>query len=300
MLQAPFLSPGDRIRIVSPAGKIDPAKINPGIELLKQAGYKIETGKHYADSFYQFAATDEQRLQDLQEALDDDTCSAIICSRGGYGSIRIADQLDWSRFCKSPKWLVGFSDITVFHALLQQQGFQSIHGPMPGFFLNDGKPSESYEMLLQILQGQTPSIQFDPFPLNRNGHATGELIGGNLSIVYSLLGTPWFPDTTGKILFIEDLTEYLYHLDRMMHSLKLAGKLAGISALLVGQFTEMKDNASPFGQSVEEIILASVADYDFPVYFNCPSGHITENMPLVLGRNYALTVHDSRVQLKAI
>ncbi len=300
MLQPPFLKAGDRIRIVSPAGKIDQKKINAGLHLLQEEGYEIVTGKSYAGSHFQYAATDEQRLADLQEALDDEDCKAIICARGGYGSIRIADKLDWSQFVQHPKWLVGFSDITVFHSMLQTQGFQSIHGPMPGFFLHDGQPAQSFNMLCDILKGENHSIEFKSHSLNRPGKAEGAMIGGNLSIVYSLLGTSFFPETNGKILFLEDLSEYLYHLDRMMNSLRLSGKLDGISALLVGQFTELKDNSSPFGKTIEEIILEAVSDYDFPVYFDCPSGHIDENMPLVFGHGYSITDSDGQVKLEPV
>lgn len=295
MQKPAFLRQGDRIRIVSPADKIKPEKILPALELLKTEGYEVVVGKHVFDSHFQFSATDEQRLYDLQEAMDDPNCKAIICSRGGYGAIRIADQLNFSKFKENPKWLVGFSDITVLHAYFQKEGFCSIHGPMPGFYLKDGKPTESFCQLIQLLTGEIPAYSFDKAMQNRTGKATGQLSGGNLSIVYSLLGTPNQIDTNEKILFIEDLSEYLYHLDRMMYGLKLSGSLQNLKALLVGSFTDLKDNDSPFGQSFEEIILNAVRDYDFPVFFNCPSGHIDENMPLVFGQTYSLTEEKDRI-----
>ncbi|RKD92340.1 S66 peptidase family protein [Mangrovibacterium diazotrophicum] len=297
MHQPAFLKPGDRIRIVSPAGKIDAEKVMPAVELLKQEGFEVLLGQHTFDRHFQFAGTDADRLNDFQEALDDPDCRAIICSRGGYGAIRLVDELNFERFRRSPKWLVGFSDITVLHARFQQEGFCSIHGPMTAFYLKDGVQTESYRKLMQMVRGNFSTDTFDAHQLNRGGHAEGELCGGNLSIVYSLLGTALAPDTAGKILFIEDLTEYLYHLDRMMHGLKMAGKLKDLSALLVGSFTEMKDNDSPFGQSVEEIIFEAVRDYDFPVYFDCPSGHIDENMPLLFGGQYSLTAQNGQVIL---
>ena len=288
MFQADFLRPGDRIRIVSPAGKIQTEKVMPSVELLQKEGFEVLTGKHLTDTHFQFAGTDENRLQDLQEALDDPQCKAIICSRGGYGTIRIADQLDFSTFRENPKWVIGFSDITILHTMLQNEGFCSIHGPMPAYYLKGEKTSESFRQLVKLLAGNIPAYAFESHPLNRSGKASGKLCGGNLSIIYSLLGTTMEPNTEGKILFIEDLSEYLYHLDRMMHSLKYSGKLKNLKALLVGSFTKMKDNDLPFGKSVEEIIMEAVEPYHYPVFFNCPSGHIDENMPLVFGQQYEL------------
>ncbi|PTN10699.1 LD-carboxypeptidase [Mangrovibacterium marinum] len=300
MIKPPFLKAGDRIRIISPAGKVNRDKIWPGLELLRAEGYDLVQGKHVFGNHFQFAATDQQRLSDLQEALDDPQCKAIICSRGGYGSVRIADQLNFRRFRENPKWLVGFSDITVLHAYLQKEGFCSIHGPMPGFYQNENQPTTSFRQLMQLLTGKLPAYSLAQASLNRPGQATGELCGGNLSIIYSLLGTPQQVDTTNKILFIEDLSEYLYQLDRMMHSLKLSGSLKNLKALLVGSFTDMKDNSSPFGSSVEEIIFDAIKEYDYPVFFNCPSGHIDENRPLLLGHRYSLANSAGEVTLSPL
>ncbi|WP_372774455.1 LD-carboxypeptidase [Mangrovibacterium sp.] len=300
MQQPAFLKSGDRIRIVSPAGKVQAENILPSVKLLEEEGFEICCGKHFLESHFQFAGTDQQRLQDLQKALDDPKCKAIICSRGGYGSIRIADQLDFSKFRNNPKWLVGFSDITVLHALFQREGFCSIHGPMPSFYLNEGKPTESYKQLVHLLRGKIPTYTFTNHLSTQKSKAIGELCGGNLSILYSLLGTPFQPVVNGRILFIEDLSEYMYHLDRMMHNLKFAGLLKDLKALLVGSFTEMKDNDSPFGQSVEQIILEAVREYDYPVYFNCPSGHIGENMPLLFGHTYCIDEQDGLIRLSPV
>ena len=299
MRQPAFLKPGDRIRVVSPSGKVNADKIGPGIECLRAEGFELLVAGHVFGSHFQFAGTDEERLQDLQEALDDPDCRAIVCARGGYGAIRLAEQLCLDAFRRNPKWLVGFSDITVLHALIQKEGFCSIHGPMPGFYLKEGAQTESFRQLVAVLKGESSAYAFETHSLNRNGEAAGELCGGNLSIVYSLLGTPWQLETEGKILFIEDLSEYLYHLDRMMYGLKLSGSLKGLKALLVGSFTDLKDNDSPFGQSVEEIILSAVKDYNYPVLFNCPSGHIDENMPLVFGRTYGIGTANGQVLLES-
>ncbi len=287
-----YLKPGDRIRIVSPAGKINKEKLIAGINLLKNEGFEIVVGNHIFGNHFQFSSTDQDRLSDLQEAMDDGKCKAIVCARGGYGSVRIADQLDFSSIKKNPKWLIGFSDITVLHCLFQKHGIASIHGTMPGFYLKDRMPTESFTSLIQILKGETQSFQIVNHKLNRNGTSKGHLIGGNLSILYSLLGTKFESETKGKILFIEDTSEYLYHLDRIMHSFKLAGKLEDLTGLLVGSFSEMKDNDPPFGQTVEEIILNAVKEYNFPVCFDFPVGHIERNLPLVIGGEYEMNVSD--------
>ncbi len=300
MISPGFLQQGDRIQIVSPAGKVNKDKILSGTDLLEEQGFEVLFGDHVFTNHFQFAGTDEERLRDLQQALDDPKCKAIICARGGYGSIRIADQINFTQFKKNPKWLVGFSDITVLHSLFQKEGFCSIHGAMPGFYLDEGQPSESFLSLMKILKGEKLEIECPTEKLNRKGVSEAPIIGGNLSILYSLLGTSIEPDTNDKILFIEDLSEYLYHLDRIMHSLKLSGKLAHLKGLVVGQFTDMKDNDSPFGQSVEEIILNAVKEYDFPVCFNFPVGHVDQNLPLMVGAKYQLDVSDNSAQLKLL
>ena len=287
-----YLTTGDKIRIISPAGNISVKKASPGIELLQQEGFEVEVGNHVFDHYFQFAGTDKQRLADLQEAFDDEYCKAIICSRGGYGTIRLISELDFSKFLENPKWLIGFSDITVLHVALQQLGFCSIHGPMPGFFIQKKDKTQSYTELIRILKGHENRIVFPYSNNNRTGTAIGQAVGGNLSILYSLLGTPFEPDTNHKILFIEDVGEYLYHIDRMMWSLKFAGKLERLAGLVVGSFTELKDN--DFGQSVEEIIMDTVKGYNFPVCFNCPAGHISENQPIMLGAEYSLEIDETR------
>ena len=300
MLKPPNLKEGDRIRIVSPSGKVNEEKAMPGIEMLRQAGFEVILSDHVFTSYFQFAGTDQQRLDDLQQALDDPICKAIVCARGGYGAIRIADQIDFSAFRENPKWLVGFSDITVLHALIQKEGFCSIHGAMPGFYLMENQASESFTELLNVLQGNHPSVQVLTHEFNRTGAVEGELVGGNLSIFYSLLGTPFEPETTNKILFIEDLSEYLYYLDRMMYSLKLSGKLRDLKGILLGGFTEMKDNDSPFGLSALEIIHNAVKDYSYPVCYEFPAGHTDRNLPLVFGGEYSFEVTKYQSTLKLI
>ena len=290
MIIPPFLKPGDRIRIVSPAGKVQKDKILPGIELLQDEGYEVVVGRHVFGKNFQYSGTDLQRAADLQEAINDPETRAIICARGGYGSLRIIEKTDFSPLLKNPKWLVGFSDVTAFHVVLNKLGIASIHGAMPGFFLDDKKPSKSFFSLMELLSTGSSESKIQAEENNRYGSCSGELVGGNLSLLYSLQGTPWQLETSGKILFIEDLSEYLYHLDRMMQNLRLSGQLKNLAGLVVGGFTDMKDNDSPFGKSAYEIILEAVQNYQFPVCYNFPAGHIPKNLALMFGGTYRLDV----------
>ena len=285
------LQPGLKIRIVSPAGKIAREHVMPAVEWLETAGYTVELGKHVFAEHYQFAGTDEQRLEDLQKALDDPDCAAIICSRGGYGTVRIIDELNFTNFLEYPKWLVGFSDITILHCCLNNYEIPSIHGAMPRYFFDEeGAPNENLTSLMQVLTENTASYEIPYNEFNRTGNVKAELIGGNLSIVSSLQGTFYDLDTDGKILFLEDIDEFLYHTDRMIHQLKLSGKLDNLAGLIIGDFTDMKDNESPFGQSVHEIIADAVSDLTYPVCFGLPAGHDKLNLALMFGREWEMEV----------
>lgn len=292
MIFPPSLQPGDRIRIVAPAGNVSKEKVLPGIELLKERGFEVLVGRHVFGRHFQYAGTDEERLADLQEALNDPRTHAIICARGGYGSIRILEKLDFAPLLKHPKWLAGFSDITILHAALNKLPMASVHGAMPGSFLENLKPEKSFQSLMEALTSGHSQVEMEPNPFNRPGKASGELVGGNLSLLYNLQGTPWQLDTRGKILFLEDVAEYLYHLDRMMQNLRLSGQLKGLSGLILGGFSDMKDNDSPFGNSVFEIIREAVQSYNFPVCFDFPAGHIPKNISLIMGASYDLEVED--------
>jgi muramoyltetrapeptide carboxypeptidase len=301
MKTPPFLMPGAKIRIVSPSGKCTEEQVIPAVNWLRETGYQVEPGRNIFGQYFQYSGEDQDRLADLQEALDDPEAKAIICSRGGYGTIRLIDQLNFSRFRKHPKWLVGYSDITVLHNRLHLSGFPSIHGAMcRGFFPENGSPSDTLLSLMNLLRGEKPDYIIVPSPGNHTGTETARLVGGNLSLLYSLIGTPYDLDTAGKILFIEDIGEYLYHIDRMMVSLRLSGKLKYLAGLVVGQFTEVKDNEEPYGKSVEEIILDAVRDYDFPVCFNFPAGHGQPNLALRLGSVWKLKVTKNNCSLKLI
>ncbi len=294
-----FLKPGDCIRIVSPAGKVDEHDILPAVHWLEQQGYRVKPGKNMFARHFQFAGTDAQRLSDLQESIDDPDTAAILCSRGGYGTIRIASRLDYTNLLRYPKWIIGFSDITILHAQLNRLRIASVHGAMPRhYFGRNHLPNENLRTLMNLLSGGTVTYTTPSEKENRYGIATGELTGGNLSIVASLMGTPWEVDTQGKILLIEDINEYLYQTDRMMHQLKEGGKLENLAGLLVGDFTRMKDNQSPFGKGLREIISEAVAGYDYPVSFGFPAGHDKKNLALTFGVRWNMEVTHSLSQLK--
>ena len=286
-----YILPGDMIAVVAPAGKVKPEEVLPPIAWLERRGYRIWQGAHLLGGCFQFSGTADERLADLQEALDHPEVKAIIFARGGYGLVHLADRIRPDGFLKNPKWLAGYSDITILHNMSAGLGIPSLHGPMlRGSTGPDGNPSGSFESMMQILEGNGANYTFDARPHNRAGLAQAPLTGGNLSILYSLLGTPFDIDTEGKILFIEDIGEYLYHIDRMMHSLKLAGKLQKLKGLVVGQFTDVRDNPEPFGKNVEEIISHAVAGYEYPVCFGFQAGHEKTNHPMILGHRWRLAV----------
>ncbi|MEX0967522.1 MAG: LD-carboxypeptidase [Bacteroidia bacterium] len=290
----PFLKNGDTIAIVSTARKIAPDELLPAVAAYEKEGFKVRLGKTIGRSFHQFAGSDNERLADFQEMIDDGEVKAIICARGGYGTSRIIDRLDFSRFEQKPKWIVGYSDVTVLHChVVKNHGVATLHATMPLHMLKCDQDQESFDSLVAVLKGKIKNYDFDPHLLNRAGMASGELTGGNLSIIYNLTGTASEPDTDGKILFLEDLDEYLYHVDRMMVMLKRAGKLENLAGLLIGGMTGMNDNAVPFGQSAEEIIRAHVEDYTYPVAFGFPAGHGPRNLAMVMGMPSTLNVNNN-------
>lgn len=301
MIVPSFLKPGDKIKIVSPAGKVEEEYIYRAVEWLSAQGYRPGLGSHVFGSHFRFAGTDSERLDDIQSAFDDPGVLAIICSRGGYGTVRIIDKLNLDGFFSHPKWLVGFSDITILHLLLNKNRIASIHGAMPRFFFNEaGKPNENLESLMQLLTGADLTYYTAPVAENRPGKAVGELIGGNLSVISGMQGTGLELDTAGKILFLEETDEYLYHIDRMIHQLKLSGKFEKLAGLIVGDFTGVKDNEQPFGLTVNEIVAQAVEEYDFPVSFGFPAGHEEKNLPLTFGRIWELDVSKNRSRLQQL
>ena len=291
-----YLKENSKIIIISPAGAVNKDFVDFSYKFLTSLGYNVELSKSCINKHFQFGGTDEERLIDLQTALDNPTIDAILCSRGGYGLIRIIDKLDFSKFVETPKWIIGFSDITNLHIAINKLGIATLHGQMTKA-ISQTTLSLSVTKMLQVLKGEQIKYKIPSHSLNRNGIARGELIGGNLSIIYSLQATKYEIDTDNKILIIEDLNEYLYHIDRIMINLKLSGKLQKLKALIIGQFSDMKDNATPFGKSVYEIIAEKVQEYNYPLCFDFPVGHIDENMPLVLGANYELHIDNEQVLL---
>lgn len=289
-----YLKRGDTIGIISPASIIDKSKVDKAAQLLEQLGYNVVYAQHVFEIYNQFAGTDKQRTADLQSMIDDDTIKAIICSRGGYGSLRTIIPVDWSRFVHNPKWIIGFSDITVLHSKLHCLNIASVHGVMPSHFFENNKPSKSFNSMMDAICGKNLHYEFNPSKYNIYGETTATVVGGNLSILFSLRGTPFDIDTQGKILFIEDLSEYLYHIDRIMMNLKAGGKLRNLAGLLVGGFTSMKDNDTPFGKSAEEIILDTVSEYGYPVAFNFQAGHQALNLALKMGCKATLSINEQK------
>jgi muramoyltetrapeptide carboxypeptidase len=297
-IQPPYLKKGDKIAITCPAKKL-PKPMIDAIALLESWGLEVVLGETLNAEYHQFAGDDDLRARDIQHFLDDGGIKAIIAARGGYGTIRIIDKLDFTRFAKNPKWVIGFSDITVLHAhIWANYGIQTIHGQMPVNVVDAS--ATSLETLRKSLFGEAVNHQFEAHQLNRTGEAAGELIGGNLSLLIAINGSVSDYDYDGKILFLEDVGEYLYSVDRMMRTLKRAGKLKNLAGLILGEFTEIKDNDIPFGQTAEEIIAEVVKEYDYPICFNFPAGHIPDNRALILGRTINLKVEPNYTYIRYI
>jgi len=282
------LQPGDVITIISTARAVEKPFIDYAIQLIESRGYRVKMGRNLFKKAHQFAGDDKDRLEDLNEAIRDSECKAIFCARGGYGTARLLHSMDMDALKKNPKWIVGYSDISaLLNHIYQVEGIHGIHATMPVNYKSN--TPESIESLFRILESEMEEYRFDYQRLNREGNATGEMVGGNLSVIYSLMGSESQLDTTGKILFIEDLDEYLYHIDRMMIALKRAGMLKNLNGLLIGGMTDMNDNTTPFGKNAVEIIAEAVAEYDFPVCFGFPAGHIDDNRAWRHGQKIRLT-----------
>lgn len=296
--QPPHLKKGDKIAIVSPAKKL-PGDLNSAITILEQWGLEVVLGENVYGEHDQFSGSDTQRTRDLQTFLDDPEISAIIASRGGYGTIRIIDDLDFSKFKVHPKWVIGFSDITILLShLLAALNTQSIHGQMPKTF--DEASPESLESLRKALFGESLSYEYSSEFENRKGEARGILIGGNLTLLVSAEGSSSAIDYTDKILFLEDVGEQEYAIDRMMRMLKRSGKLSRLKGLIIGAFTGIKIEEIPFGSSPEQLIMEIVKEYDYPVCFNFPVGHIDDNKTMIIGKEVTLSVSEHLVLMNKI
>lgn len=299
IITPPYLKPGDTIALVCPAGYMPTEKVQSCINKLEYWGYKVKTGStiESASENY-FSGTDDERLNDLQQMMDDDSVQAILCARGGYGLTRIVDKIKYKKFQEHPKWIIGFSDVTILLShIYGNYGISAMHAPMAGAF-NDPDPNNKFiASLHKALEGKKIAYQADVHPFNRRGEAVGELVGGNLALLAHAVGTESDLKTKGKILFIEDVGEFLYNIDRMMYQLKRAGKIKKLAGLIVGGFTNSKDTDRPFGQTAEEIIRDAVSDYDFPVCFGFPVSHEKENYALKIGVGYKLKVGKAKVLL---
>lgn len=296
----PYIKQGDTIGLVCPAGYMPVEKVQTCMTTLQDWGYRIKIGKSVGgSSLTYFSGTDEERLSDFQQLLDDDEVNVVLCARGGYGTGRIIDKIDFTKFRKQPKWIVGYSDVTVLHSHIYSHFYIStLHAPMAGAFNDDGFKNEFVRSLKNALEGKKLKYKCDVHEFNRKGEAVGELVGGNLALLAHLVGTDSDIKTRGKILFLEDVGEQLYNIDRMLHQLKRSGKLARLAGLIFGGFTESKDTDRPFGQSVHEILHEIVKEYDFPVCYDFPVSHTDRNYALKIGVGYKLKVGKSKVTLE--
>ncbi|MDG1063964.1 MAG: LD-carboxypeptidase [Flavobacteriaceae bacterium] len=282
MRQPPYLSAGDTVAVVATARSVAHKDIQCAVDHLREWGFNVLVGQSIGAVHHQFAGPDHLRAQDLQWALDHPEIKAIWCARGGYGTVRIIDALDFSRFEQHPKWIIGYSDITVLHNHLHQMNWTSIHAQMP--LQLETKSPLTASSIREVLTGQPYGIAYtNQSDYARSGNVEAMVVGGNLSILYSLLGSPSTINTEGKILFIEDLDEYLYHIDRMLVNLGRNGMFAGLAGLIIGGFTDMKDHKIPFGAEAFDLIWSAVAAHDFPVSFGMPAGHLQDNQALPLG-----------------
>ena len=285
------LEPGNTIGIVAPARSIEMKELRAFIAMIAGRGYTVRFGRHLFGKEDQFSGSDKERRGDLEEMVRDPEVNAVIAARGGYGTVRILSKLDPELFRKHPKWVVGYSDISALHAWLNfRVGVESVHGPMPySFAASPPADEDSFQSLFAILEGNPVSYAMEDHPLNNPGKATGTITGGNLSVLYSLAGTPMEPDYEGAILFLEEVDEYLYHIDRMLMNFELRDVFRKITGLVVGDFTRLNDNPIPFGTDALEMIAERAHRYNVPALFGFPGGHETRNRALIFGRNATLT-----------
>jgi muramoyltetrapeptide carboxypeptidase len=291
--QPSYLKTGDTVAIVAPSGilKNRTGEIEQAKALLKSWGLYAIVGKHVFSKSNHFAGTDDERCEDFQKVLDDPKISAIWCARGGYGSVRILDKLNWEKFKQNPKWIIGYSDITAIHNEVHNEGIESLHAMM---CVNLTKNLSDIEMTISTFKntifGKPLSYTLEGSSYNKTGNTSGQLVGGNLTMIHTLLGSKSSVDTRNKILFIEEIGEYKYHIDRMLESLKRAGYFDHCKGVIVGDMSKMRTNTTLWGTSIEQLILDALSDYNFPIAFNMPAGHEKDNRALILGRMLELRV----------
>jgi len=297
LLIPPYLREGDRIEIITPASPIEEEAVQQAVQMLDKSGFRVSLGEHVFGCSGPFAGTDSERLTDIQKATDDPEVKAILCSRGGYGMSRIVDHIDFSSLKRYPKWYVGYSDITSLHLWLNTVcGIATIHAEMPLNYSNPGYLPVCYESMVRALRGEAEPVRWRS-SRETSFEVSGHLTGGNLSLIYSLNGTPAQPDTEGGILFIEEIGEHFYHLDRMLISMRMAGLLKNLSALVVGGMEKITEGEHVFNQTVEEVVMNVAGGYGYPVVFDFPAGHTGNNRAIYLGRNARLTNDGATAEL---
>ncbi|WP_298755184.1 LD-carboxypeptidase [uncultured Psychroserpens sp.] len=300
LIQPPYLKAGDTIAIVAPSGilKNRNNEVEQAIALLKSWGLHVVVGKHVFSKDDHFAGTDDERCEDFQKALDDPKISAIWCARGGYGTVRILDKLDYTKFKEHPKWLIGYSDITALHNQFHNEGFQSIHALMCVSLTKDLEEiKETIDTFKATIFGNPVNYTLEGSNYNKVGEASGPLVGGNLTMLHTMLGSKTSIDVSGKILFIEEIGEYKYHIDRMLQSLKRAGYFNNCKGVIVGDMSKLRKNTTLWGTSVEQLVIDALADYDFPIAFNMPAGHEKDNRAMVLGKVIELKVEKGKTTM---
>jgi len=293
MKQLSKLKEGDTIGIISTARKISAKELQPAIDKLESWGLKVKLGKNLFEEYHQFAGTDIQRAEDLQMMLNDSEVKAVLCARGGYGTVKIIDKIDFRNFRENPKWVIGYSDVTVLHSHIHNLGIETLHATMPVNFPDNNRSNAAIDSLQKALFGREIKYFIPAHKFNIQGEIQAPVVGGNLSILYSLLGSESDISTNNKILFFEDLDEYLYHIDRMMMNMKRNGKFTNPAAVIIGGMSDMNDNQIPYGKTAKEIVSEVIGKADYPVLFDFPAGHIHNNRAIILGRNASLEVTEN-------
>jgi muramoyltetrapeptide carboxypeptidase len=293
LIQPPYLKAGDTVAIVAPSGILNhrEKEVNQAIDLLKDWDLNVVVGDHVYKKAGHFAGTDDERCEDFQKALDNPNIKAIWCARGGYGTVRILDKIDYSKYKDNPKWIIGYSDITAIHNQLNNIGSESIHAMMCTSLTDDLEAiNESLSSFKATVFGESITSFLERSEYNKTGTASGQLVGGNLTMLHTMLGSETSINTSEKILFIEEIGEYKYHIDRMLQSLKRAGYFDNCKGVIVGDMTKLRKNTTLWGTSIEQLILDALAEYNFPIVFNMPAGHEKDNRAMILGRNVKLTI----------
>ena len=300
LIQPPYLKAGDTVAIVAPSGilKNRNDEIEHAKQLLKRWKLNVVVGDHVFSQDNHFAGTDQERCEDLQKALDNPNIKAIWCARGGYGTVRILDKLNYTKFLEQPKWIIGYSDITALHNQIHNLGVQSLHAMMCVSLPKDESEIEqTIATFKKAIFGEPLSYTLEGSNYNQTGEVTAPIVGGNLTMLHTMLGSKTSIDTSGKILFIEEIGEYKYHIDRMLQSLKRAGYFDNCKGVVIGDMTKLRKNTTPWGTSIEQLILDALSDYDFPIAFNMPAGHEDDNRAMILGRNVTLKVEKTKSTL---